>query len=193
MLLDKVQPIVIRHPFEGHQPLISAMHRDRAAQFKERLGWAVEVDGRGEERDEYDTEQSTYIICKGDKGEHLGSMRLLPLDLSTMLYDHFYDLVSEHRFDMRRTFECTRFCLAPSVSGRKAKDVAMSLFDKLEELAITDDVTSVVAIFEKQMLRVYSGLGVKPTILNEKSYNGEVIALGQWSLSDFGHRQALRN
>lgn len=191
MLLNRVQSIVVGFPFEDHQPLISKMHRDRAAQFKERLGWAVKVNKNGEEYDEYDTEQSTYIICRSGNDEHLGSLRLLPLNLSTMLYDHFFELASGYQFDMTKTFECTRFCLEPNLRGSKARNVSLSLFDKLEEEAIKKDVTSVVAVFEKQMLRVYSALGFKPTILNEKTYEGTTIALGQWSLENSGRKHSV--
>ena len=60
-------------------PLLrDSMFRDRADQFKTRLGWAVTVDEAGFERDEYDAEDPLYVIWEEADGTHGGSMRLLP-------------------------------------------------------------------------------------------------------------------
>ena len=42
--------------------LQSSMFRDRAAQFRDRLGWEVTVDERGWERDQYDALDPLYVI-----------------------------------------------------------------------------------------------------------------------------------
>ena len=63
-----------------HQfPLLrDTMFRDRADQFKTRLGWAVNVNAAGEERDEYDAMNPLYVIWQNPDGTHGGSMRFLP-------------------------------------------------------------------------------------------------------------------
>ena len=58
--------------------LKDSMYRDRADQFKTRLGWDVSVSNDGFERDEYDELNPLYVICEGADGGHLGSMRFLP-------------------------------------------------------------------------------------------------------------------
>jgi len=58
--------------------LASSMFRDRADQFRTRLAWPVDVDGAGEERDQYDALNPLYVIWENPDGSHGGSMRFLP-------------------------------------------------------------------------------------------------------------------
>lgn len=48
--------------------LRDTMFRDRADQFQRRLGWAVTVNERGEERDEYDDMNPLYVIWQKATG-----------------------------------------------------------------------------------------------------------------------------
>lgn len=64
--------------------LRDSMFRDRADQFKARLGWEVAVDAKGYERDEYDDLNPLYVIWQKPCGSHGGSMRLLPTTGRTM-------------------------------------------------------------------------------------------------------------
>ena len=72
--------------------LAETMFKDRAAQFYARLGWEVEVDAEGSERDSYDNDNPMYIIWERADGTHGGSLRLLPTTGPTMLGDHFLHL-----------------------------------------------------------------------------------------------------
>lgn len=63
---------------EALPELKNSMFRDRADQFKTRLGWDVTVDDAGFERDEYDDLNSLYVIFQQADGSHGGSMRMLP-------------------------------------------------------------------------------------------------------------------
>ena len=92
--------------------LAEAMFRDRADQFKTRLGWEVSVDESGLERDEYDDENPLYVIWENADGTHGGSMRLLPTVGRTMINDHFIHLTDGVRIQSPLIWECTRFCLA---------------------------------------------------------------------------------
>lgn len=58
--------------------LAEGMFRDRADQFKTRLGWDVHVNDRGEERDQYDDLKPVYVIWEEPDGGHGRSMRVLP-------------------------------------------------------------------------------------------------------------------
>ncbi|EET49177.1 acyl-homoserine-lactone synthase [Thalassobium sp. R2A62] len=49
--------------------------RDRATQFHDRLGWDVQVDDGGLERDQYDDLSPLYVIWERPDGLHGGSMR----------------------------------------------------------------------------------------------------------------------
>lgn len=72
--------------------LKASMLRDRAAQFKDRLQWEVNVDEHGFERDQYDGPDALYIIWETPQGAHGGSMRILPTTGPTMVNDFFAHL-----------------------------------------------------------------------------------------------------
>ena len=51
-----------------HPRLARDMFRARADQFKNRLGWDVEVDAQSEERDTYDALNPLYVIWEEADG-----------------------------------------------------------------------------------------------------------------------------
>jgi len=80
-----------------HPVLRDTMFRDRAAQFSTRLGWAVNIDRQGLERDEYDALNPLYVIWEGRDGRHGGSLRFLPTTGRVMINDHFRHLTGGSR------------------------------------------------------------------------------------------------
>ncbi|MEX0368256.1 MAG: acyl-homoserine-lactone synthase, partial [Ruegeria sp.] len=69
--------------------LREGMFRDRADQFKTRLGWDVHINEQGEERDQYDDLNPLYVIWEEEDGSHGGSMRVLPTTGPVMINDVF--------------------------------------------------------------------------------------------------------
>ncbi len=60
--------------------LRDTMFRDRADQFRARLGWDVTVNEKGQEKDHYDEENPLYVIWQCPDGCHGGSMRFFFAD-----------------------------------------------------------------------------------------------------------------
>jgi hypothetical protein len=102
----------------AHPALARSMFRDRARQFRDRLGWAVTVDAAGEERDAYDALNPLYVIWQDAGGRHAGSMRFLPTTGQTMVNDHFRHLTGGVRIESPLIWECSRFCLAEGAPAR---------------------------------------------------------------------------
>jgi N-acyl-L-homoserine lactone synthetase len=104
---------------KNHPPLADEMFTHRADQFRTRLGWDVNVDARGHERDEYDALNPLYVIWETPEGGHGGSTRFLPTTGPVMINDHF-----DHLIDAPITspliWECTRFCMAPGQGAHVA-------------------------------------------------------------------------
>lgn len=159
--------------------LAETMFRDRARQFRDRLGWAVRVDARGWEMDEYDRANPLYVIWQAPDGSHLGSMRFLPTLGPTMVNDHFARLAPGGRIADPDTWECTRFCLSERAEGR----VSAALMLGAAELGLGLGLARAVAVFDARMVRIYRLLGWPPEILGSEGAGREAVSLGFWRFS----------
>lgn len=156
--------------------LSKTMFKDRAAQFHDRLGWEVEVDATGAERDSYDALNPLYIIWERPDGTHGGSLRLLPTTGDHMLADHFGHLTDGVRITSPEIWECTRFCLAPGAEG----SVSSALMLGVLEIGLQSGLSHVAGVFDARMIRVYRRVGWGPTILGSDGVGREAISAGLW-------------
>lgn len=160
--------------------LRDTMFRDRADQFHTRLGWDVEIDANGEERDRYDRLNPLYVIWQREDGTHGGSMRFLPTDGPTMLNDHFRDLVDGRALSNPGIWECTRFCLARNA----APQVSAALMLGGAEVGLGFGLTFSVGVFDARMVRIYGRLGWPPMVLGSRGEGREAISAGLWAFSE---------
>lgn len=159
-----------------HPDLARSMFRDRAEQFKIRLGWDVRVDEQGEESDEYDSENPLYVIWEEPTGRHGGSMRLLPTTGRTMVNDHFSDLVGGGHIQSPLIWECTRFCIGPDAKP----GVAAALMLAGGEVMRGFGIAHYVGVFDTRMVRIYRRIGACPEIVGQRGEGREMIAIGFW-------------
>lgn len=160
--------------------LQDTMFRDRADQFKTRLGWDVRVDAQGWERDEYDDMNPLYVLCQGADGRHLGSMRFLPSSGRTMIRDHFQGMLGAQDIRSPDIWECTRFCLARDAGA----GVAGRLMSAGGEVLNGFGLTGFAGIFDARMVRIYKRIGSSPDILAAVGEGRERISIGIWRFSD---------
>lgn len=159
--------------------LAETMFRDRATQFRARLGWDVSVDTQGQERDEYDAMNPLYAIWQQADGTHGGSMRFLPTTGDTMVNDHFGHLTGGVRIESPFIWECTRFCLSPEAGPR----VSAALMLAGLELGLGQGLEHAVGVFDARMVRIYRALGWEPEVLGTQGEGREAISVGLWEFA----------
>lgn len=159
--------------------LRDTMFRDRADQFKRRLGWAVNVNARGEERDEYDDMNPLYVIWEKADGTHGGSMRFLPTTGDTMVNDHFLHLTDGVRIKSPLIWECTRFCLAPKADRTVTAALTLAAGELMEEFKLEH----YVGVFDPRMERIYRLMGLSPEVIGRAVHEGEEIGVGLWEMT----------
>ena len=159
--------------------LRDTMFRDRADQFRDRLGWDVTVDEHGFERDEYDDMNPLYVIWQRADGTHGGSMRFLPTVGACMVNDHFLDLTDGVRIESPLIWECTRFCLARGASPA----VAAALMLGGGEIMQNFGVRHFVGVFDERMVRIYRRIGSSPEVLGSSGQGRDAISVGLWEFS----------
>ena len=160
---------------KDHPKLARTMFRDRADQFKTRLGWEVSVDEDGAERDEYDDLNPLYVIWEEPDGSHGGSMRFLPTTGRTMVNEHFGDLISGP-ITSPLIWECTRFCLTRGAGGH----VAAALMLGGGEIMQNFGVEHFVGVFDARMVRIYRMIGSSPELLGSVGTGRDQISVGLW-------------
>jgi acyl homoserine lactone synthase len=165
-----------------------SMFLDRADQFKTRLGWDVQVNAQGEERDEYDALNPLYVIWEKADGTHGGSMRLLPTTSSCMVNDHFLNLTDGVRIQSPLIWECTRFCLSRDAESRTAAALMLAG----GEVMCGFGVEHYVGVFDARMVRIYRMIGSSPEILGAQGEGREKISVGLWSFTDQAREAVAR-
>lgn len=162
-----------------HPKLAASMFKDRADQFKTRLGWEVSVDDAGYERDEYDGMNPLYVIWELPDGTHGGSMRFLPTTERTMVNDHFTHLMGGGTITSPAIWECTRFCLNRDAPSR----VAAALMLGGGEIMNGFGVQHFVGVFDARMVRIYRMIGSSPEVLGSEGKGREAISVGLWEFA----------
>lgn len=157
--------------------LRDTMFADRAAQFRDRLAWEVQVDAAGHERDSYDAMNPLYVIWQQACGRHGGSMRFLPTTGETMVNDHFTHLTGGVEIRHPLIWECTRFCLA----GGADPQVSAALMLGGLEVGLGNHLTDAVGVFDARMMRVYRRLGWQPTLLGAAGRGRDAVSVGLWA------------
>lgn len=158
-----------------HPDLRANMHRDRAAQFRDRLKWDVTVDAAGWETDAYDAMNPLYVIWEPTPGAHGGSMRFLPMSGRTMVNDHFAALMPRP-ITSPAIWECTRFCLSPEAGPRVAGLLMLAGGELMRAFALTH----LLGVFDARMIRIYNAIGAAPEVLGSSGSGRDAISVGLW-------------
>ena len=126
----------------GHAPLRSAMLRDRKIVLIDRLGWDLQSPDGLHELDEYDDDDTLYLIVhQPETGRHLGSVRLLPSTGAHLLGDKFAHLCMDGVPLGPDVCEITRLVTAPGLGRAEALQVRRQLSIALFEHALDNAIT----------------------------------------------------
>ena len=176
------------HDLHKFDKLARSMFRDRADQFRTRLGWEVDVDAAGEERDQYDALDPLYVIWENADGTHGGSMRFLPTTGPVMVNDVFGHLTGGGPIMSPLIWECTRFCLARDAESR----VAAALMLAGGEIMQNFGVRHFAGVFDARMVRIYRAIGASPEVLGSEGTGRDKISVGLWEFSDAAQTRVAR-
>ncbi|MCF6231982.1 MAG: autoinducer synthase [Rhodobacteraceae bacterium] len=168
--------------------LASSMFRDRADQFHTRLGWPVDVDDLGEERDQYDALNPLYVIWEQPDGRHGGSMRFLPTTGRVMVNEIFGHLIGDGTITSPHIWECTRFCLARGADAKTAAGLMLAGGEIMSGFGIRH----FVGVFDARMQRIYRAIGSSPEVLGSQGQGREMISVGLWEFTEAARRKVAQ-
>lgn len=157
--------------------LSEGMFEDRRIQFRERLGWPLDVDSFGYERDTYEQENPLYVMVVGDDDTHLGSLRLLPTTGRTMTLDHFPEATNGRATRSPEIWECTRFCLSPEKNVKAGFALLAVTARLMQEVGLSH----LVAVFDEKMFRLCQMFDVSLEVIGSFEYPSGTVTAGLWS------------
>ncbi|KPH06542.1 GNAT family N-acetyltransferase (plasmid) [Rhizobium acidisoli] len=179
--------ILTRDMLDTDRRAFDDMFRARAAVFRDRLGWQVDVRDQCE-RDRYDeTEDPVYLVTQQPSGTLTGSLRLLPTTGATMLKSEFRDFFDQPiDVDSPTCWECTRFCVHPlaiDAAQNSSRTVATELLSGLCDLALDTGIESIAGVYDAAMIGVYRRIGWRPTPLARSRPEIGNLYVGLWDVT----------
>ena len=137
---------------------MDAMFRDRKRVVVDILKWDIPCDGPFE-RDQFDTNSAEYLIVSNDKGDHMGSVRLLRTDRPHILGALFPQLCDASVPKGPSIREITRLCLSPHLRAAERLKVRNRLATALTEYALLTDISSYTGVAEMGWLNQILSMG----------------------------------
>lgn len=104
--------VVTAENFQDYRSYLVELWKQRYQVFVEKLGWELDCQ-EGVERDQYDTDNTVYLLSIDDNGKLKGSMRLLPTAQNHLMTDIFPDLCAtevprgSHIWEISRVYSLT--------------------------------------------------------------------------------------
>lgn len=133
--------IIGRHNREVFKLQLHEMHAARKQVFVDQLKWDLKVTDGLYDIDEYDHEDTIYLIVADvETGWHLGSVRLLPTDGPHLLGDKFAQLCADGVPRGNDIFEITRMVTRPGLPRAAAERVREKLSVAIVEYALAHGV-----------------------------------------------------
>lgn len=153
---------------------------DRRRQFVDRMQWDLCISPTGLERDEYDDDQSDYLVVES-AGKHMGSCRVRPTNVSSMVTDHFLASFPDARNFLQmqngRLYELTRFCRSPDISQVESRIMLGAIAELIDEYRDRKGLAGFIAIVFPKVARFMDKIGMRYVVLDRSTVNGEKVLL----------------
>ena len=169
-----------------HGPLFEQMFRHRKTVFIDQKKWDIPITDEEYEIDQFDRDDTVYILSVDGTGRVLGSVRLVNTVLEHMATSVFDAMFPGLVIRSPTIWEATRFAvpspgaIQPNNVSRAACEVllGMSLF------GLEAGASQMTAIYEQAMSRVYRRCGLNNIVLgrHRTALHG-TIEFGLWDIS----------
>lgn len=174
--------VVNSDQLEKYPHLERQMFRLRARVFRDELGW---VDSVGdEERDVYDENGASYILCTDATGTHLyAAARLMPTTGPTLLADVFGDTIPDADFRSPFVWEITRLAVDDALIrahglGRERLVILRDMLLAGMEFGVKHRIGAFLANFDETRLRMWRRLGARFDVIGTTDAFSTRVHLG---------------
>jgi N-acyl-L-homoserine lactone synthetase len=180
-----VVSVVTKVNREHYLPQLDGMFRDRKSVFVDRLKWDLPVVEGQFEKDEFDTDDSVYLISSDRESKaHICSMRLTPTTEPHLLRDKFPFLCDGEIPVGEDVWEVTRLCTTPRLSGDGARNARRHLSIAMVEFALLYALTRLTMITHVEYLSRLLAVGWECRPLGiPKDYGGQLLGAMEVSIT----------
>jgi acyl homoserine lactone synthase len=158
----------------GKTKLLFDMHRMRKRVFKDRMGWDVQVTEGGLEVDQFDIEDTVYLLALNDDRQVIGNWRLLPTTGPTMIRDvwpQFLDTMAMP--SSPDVWETSRFAVdSPAINPEEGlaqvNRATRELFVGLTELCLLCGIKQIFTFYDMRIARLLKRIDCPPTAISAR-------------------------
>jgi len=168
----------------------------RHSVFIEALGWQLPAED-WLERDQFDRDDTVYVVAQGERGEVCGCARLLPTTKAYLLGDVFPELMNGLPLPHdRHIWELSRFSTMPvgdsfAVSREAARARFCTLFAAVAEVASAHGASRLITVTALGVERILRSIGIHAHRVGPPRIVDCKPTLAMWIELDSQTRRAL--
>jgi N-acyl-L-homoserine lactone synthetase len=174
------------HEREKHKDVFDEMFRQRKFIFHDQKGWNVSVVDGQFEIDEYDRDDTCYLLSFDHRGELVGSMRFISTAMPHMMSGPFRTMFPDVGFTSPLIWEATRFIVFGdrSVQPNRVSTAACELLLGACQFGLRHGLRHMTSVYDAGMLRLYKRCGLPDAELERRGITEHgAVFVGLWQIS----------
>lgn len=178
-----------------NEDLFATMFRHRKSVFCDQKKWDVKIVDGEFEIDEFDRDDTVYLMAFGEDERLVGSVRLLTTLNDHMLSGPFKPMFPDIGFESSATWEATRFVVQcdRNVQPNNVSTAACEILHGMCRFGLDNGVSFITAVYDAGMSRLYRRCGLSNVELGRyRTVEHGAIFVGLWELSDALEASILR-
>lgn len=186
--------MVTKYNSQQYQDELEQMFRLRYKIFVEDKGWELPLAKEGIEKDQYDHEETIYLLYLGDNRDVLGSIRLTPTTRPNMLQDIFPHLVEGEIPTGKMVWETSRGFTVPKREHEILNPIMSSLLVGMVEAGLLIGANKMNFVIGNALYPTFlqAGWGVIPLGFPHIDKSGEEIMAGYFTINSLALHNVKR-
>jgi len=184
--------LVTKDNRDQYKRQMEQMYRLRHQVFVQQMGWKLPMADQEFEKDEYDDEDTVYILSLDQNLDVVGSMRLMPTTKPHLMSDLFSHLLAVDEPIGANIWESSRTCIKPNLGKKGEVNLILSdVFIGMTEAALIlgiDKITFVANMLIYPSI-LKGGWQVTPLGFPKEDENGDEVVAASVAIT----QEALRN